>query len=96
MSTVVTQDMLQRHGVTMEEIEGLIDIVRRATEADVTCVLKEDVDGSIRVSLRSLGDVDVREIAVANGGGGHRYAAGFESTDPAAVVLERIRRAIPA
>jgi len=62
---------------------GLIDIVRRATEADVTCVLKEDVDGSIRVSLRSLGDVDVREIAVVNGGGGHRYAAGFESADPA-------------
>lgn len=96
VSTVVTQDMLQRHGVTMEEIEGLIDIVRRATEADVTCVLKEDLDGSIRVSLRSLGEVDVREIAVANGGGGHRYAAGFESTDPAAEVLERIRRAIPA
>jgi phosphoesterase RecJ-like protein len=96
VSTVVTQDMLQRHDVTMEEIEGLIDIVRRATEADVTCVLKEDHDGSIRVSLRSLGDVDVREIAVANGGGGHRYAAGFESTDPAAVVLERIRGAIPA
>ena len=96
VSTVVTQDMLQRHGVTLEEIEGLIDIVRRATEADVTCVLKEDVDGSIRVSLRSLGDVDVREIAVANGGGGHRYAAGFESTDPAAEVLERIRLAIPA
>ena len=96
VSTIVTQDMLQRHDVTMEEIEGLIDIVRRATEADVTCVLKEDHDGSIRVSLRSLGDVDVREIAVANGGGGHRYAAGFESTDPAAVVLERIRGAIPA
>jgi len=95
VSTVVTQDMLRRHGVTMEEIEGLIDIVRRATEADVTCVLKEDVDGSIRVSLRSLGDVDVREIAVVNGGGGHRYAAGFESADPAAVVLERIRSAIP-
>jgi phosphoesterase RecJ-like protein len=87
--------MLRRHGVELEEVEGLIDIVRRATEADVACVLKEDVDGSIRVSLRSLGVLDVRDIAVANGGGGHRYAAGFESTDPAAVVLERIRSAIP-
>ena len=93
--TVVTQDMLRRHGVELEEVEGLIDIVRRATEADVACVLKEDVDSSIRVSLRSLGVLDVRDIAVANGGGGHRYAAGFESTDPAAVVMERIRSAIP-
>jgi phosphoesterase RecJ-like protein len=93
--TIVSQDMLRRHGVELEEIEGLIDILRRATEAEITCVLKEDSDGSTRVSLRSLGALDVRDIAVANGGGGHRFAAGFESADPAAVVLERIRGAIP-
>ena len=58
--TAVTQDMLERHGVTLDEVEGLIDIVRRTTEAEVTCVLKEEPDGSVRVSLRSLGDVDVR------------------------------------
>jgi phosphoesterase RecJ-like protein len=96
VSTVVSQDMLTRHDVTLEEIEGLIDILRRTREAEVTCVLKEDVDGSFRVSLRSLGAVDVREIACANGGGGHRYAAGFESSDPAAVLLDRIRGAISA
>ena len=43
--TAVTQDMLERHGVTLEEVEGLIDIVRRTTEAEVTCVLKEEADG---------------------------------------------------
>jgi phosphoesterase RecJ-like protein len=78
--TAVTQKMLERHGVTLEEVEGLIDIVRRAAEAEVACVLKEESDGTVRVSLRSLGDVDVRAIAVKYGGGGHRSAAGFEST----------------
>jgi phosphoesterase RecJ-like protein len=92
--TVVTQDMLQRHGVTLEEVEGLIDIVRRTTEAEVTCVLKEEADGSLRVSLRSLGDVDVRLIAADNGGGGHRFAAGFESTLDVATVVANIRRAL--
>ena len=48
--------MLERHGVTLEEVEGLIDIVRRTAEAEVTCVLKEEPDGTVRVSLRSLGD----------------------------------------
>ena len=43
--TAVTQDMLRRHGVTLEEVEGLIDILRRTTEAEVTCVLKEEADG---------------------------------------------------
>jgi phosphoesterase RecJ-like protein len=37
--TAVTQDMLRRHDVTLEEVEGLIDILRRTTEGEVTCVL---------------------------------------------------------
>jgi phosphoesterase RecJ-like protein len=92
--TAVTQDMLTRHGVTLEEVEGLIDIVRRTTEAEVTCVLKEEADGSVRVSLRSLGDVDVRVIAADNGGGGHRFAAGFESTLDIPTVVATIRGAL--
>ena len=92
--TAVTQEMLARHRVTIEEVEGLIDIVRRASEAEVTCVLKEEADGTVRVSLRSLGDVDVREIAAAHGGGGHRFAAGFESTHDIAAVVENIRGAL--
>jgi bifunctional oligoribonuclease and PAP phosphatase NrnA len=92
--TAVTQEMLVRHGVTLEEVEGLIDIVRRTTEAEVTCVLKEEADGSVRVSLRSLGDVDVRCIAAENGGGGHRFAAGFESTLDIPTVVANIRGAL--
>jgi phosphoesterase RecJ-like protein len=92
--TAVTQDMLTRHDVTLDEVEGLIDIVRRTTEAEVTCVLKEEPDGSVRVSLRSLGDVDVRLIASDNGGGGHRFAAGFESTLDIPSVVANIRGAL--
>src|SRR6266480_5740143 len=70
--TKVSQADLARHGVTFEEIEGLIDLVRRTREADVACVLKEASDGAWRVSLRSLGTVDVCKIAEREGGGGHR------------------------
>jgi phosphoesterase RecJ-like protein len=78
--TIVSQDMLDRHDVTLDEVEGLIDILRRTTEAEVTCVVKEEPDGQFRVSLRSLGEVDVSAIAASHGGGGHRFAAGFESS----------------
>ncbi len=77
--TWVSQADLARYGVTYEEIEGLIDVVRRTREADVSCVLKEAADGTWRVSLRSLGGVDVCRIAEQNNGGGHRFAAGFTS-----------------
>jgi phosphoesterase RecJ-like protein len=94
--TAVTQDDLRAHDVTMEEVEGLIDIVRRTAEAEVSCVLKEEADGSVRVSLRSLGDVDVRKVAEAEGGGGHRFAAGFTSKGPVDDVVARVQRALPA
>jgi phosphoesterase RecJ-like protein len=92
--TAVTQDMLKRHDVEVEEIEGLIDILRRTSEAEVTCVLKEEPDGSIRVSLRSLGGVDVRRVAEAHGGGGHTFAAGFTSELDLETCVARIRAAL--
>jgi phosphoesterase RecJ-like protein len=93
--TAVTQDDLAKHQVTIEEVEGLIDILRRTAEAEVTCVVKEEADGAVRVSLRSLGDVDVRSIAESEGGGGHRFAAGFSSDDSVETVVARIERKLP-
>ena len=92
--TAVTQDMLKRHGVTLDEVEGLIDIVRRTAEADVACVLKEEPNGTVKVSLRSVGAADVRHLAAAHGGGGHRFAAGFTSDVGIADTVERIRAAL--
>ena len=86
----VTQDDLARHDVTFEETEGLIDFLRQAREAEVSCVLKEATDGALRVSLRSLGKVDVSAVAARHGGGGHRFAAGFIASGPAEAVVESI------
>lgn len=88
--TWVTSEDLDRHGVTVEETEGLIDLVRRAAEAEVSCVLKESPDG-IRVSLRSISRVDVGKIAQQLGGGGHRYASGFTAPGSIEQVLSRVK-----
>jgi bifunctional oligoribonuclease and PAP phosphatase NrnA len=88
--TKVTQADLARHDVTFEEIEGLIDVVRRTREAEVSCVLKEAGDGTWRISLRSLGQVDVRVIAEQQGGGGHRFAAGFTSDEAPDTIVGKI------
>jgi bifunctional oligoribonuclease and PAP phosphatase NrnA len=93
VATWVTADDLATRRVTLEETEGLIDLVRRAKEADVACVLKETPQGT-RVSLRSVGALDVSSIALRLGGGGHAFAAGFTTPDPIPVALERIKRAV--
>jgi bifunctional oligoribonuclease and PAP phosphatase NrnA len=89
----VTEADLAKHDVTLEETEGLIDFLRQAKEADVSCVLKE-AEGHVRVSLRSLGHVDVSAVAALLGGGGHRFAAGFTTTDPVPQVVETILQAL--
>jgi len=93
VATWVTAADLARHGVAIEETEGLIDIVRRTAEAQVSCVLKETGAG-IRVSLRAVGGVDVGAIAGTFGGGGHRYAAGFTAPGTVSDVLGRVRGAL--
>ena len=94
VATWVLADDLARHGVLMEETEGLIDLVRRTSEADVSAVLKETPEGT-KVSLRAVNDYDVSKLAVDFGGGGHRAAAGFLSEESVPEVLAAIRRRLP-
>jgi phosphoesterase RecJ-like protein len=77
--TWVTQQDLSDHKIEMEDIEGLIDLVRTADAADVACVLKEQTDGRFKVSMRSKGGSDVGALCARMGGGGHMLAAGFTS-----------------
>jgi phosphoesterase RecJ-like protein len=86
----ITADDLEHFGVEMEETEGMIDLVRRAAEAEVACMLKETPEG-IRVSLRSVSETDVAALAGAFGGGGHRYAAGFTAPGTVESVLAEIK-----
>jgi phosphoesterase RecJ-like protein len=91
----VTAEDLERHGVELSETEGLVDLVRRAAEADVSCVLKE-TPGGIRVSLRSVSETDVAAIAARFGGGGHRLAAGFTVPGTVPAVLAAVKDVLAA
>ena len=77
--TYVLQTDLARSGISMGDTDDLIDLVRMAREADVSCVIKQQRDGRFKVSLRSRGATDVGAISQAFGGGGHRLAAGYTS-----------------
>ena len=68
---------MRRAQIAFDLVEPIIDVVRKASEAEVAMVVKEDDVGDLRVSLRSKGVADVSVVATALGGGGHRYAAGF-------------------
>lgn len=64
-------------GVSQDECDGLVDVVRSVLGVEVCLFLKEVEGGSVRGNLRSKGDLDVSGIAAAFHGGGHAAAAGF-------------------
>ncbi|MEO8107842.1 MAG: DHH family phosphoesterase [Actinomycetes bacterium] len=81
--------------IPFDLVEPIIDVVRKASEAEVAMVVKEDDVGALRVSLRSKGIADVSAVAIALGGGGHRYAAGFTAeTRVVADVVKAVRGAL--
>ncbi|MEJ3744037.1 bifunctional oligoribonuclease/PAP phosphatase NrnA [Actinomycetes bacterium KLBMP 9797] len=90
-----TLDDLERHGQKPYVLEALIDSVRCAAEADVSCVIKQVKPAEWAVSMRSKGAVDVSQVAVALGGGGHRLAAGFTGRGTVDEVVAAIRAHLP-
>jgi phosphoesterase RecJ-like protein len=74
--TAVTQNMLRDAEATMEDAEGLVDFLLTTREAQVAIVLKEDVRGETKVSMRTVPGVDATKIVDKFGGGGHQRAAG--------------------
>lgn len=79
--TTITQEILNKNNVEMGDIDGVVEFIREIKEVEVSCVLKESEDKSTKVSLRSKNDIDVAEVSLKFGGGGHAKAAGFEVND---------------
>ncbi len=92
--TYVLQSDLSVDGVDMSETDDLIDFVRTAREADVTCLIKQQRDGNFKVSLRSKGETDVGAVAKAFGGGGHRLAAGYTSHTGVGETVRQVEEAL--
>ena len=94
--TVVSDADRATFDLPLDAVERVIDVLRIATEAEVACVLKQDDTGAWRVSMRSKGRIDVSSIAMALGGGGHRFAAGFTGTGGPRDVLRAVRAELTA
>jgi bifunctional oligoribonuclease and PAP phosphatase NrnA len=99
MITWLTADDYREAGAEESYSEGVIDHLRAVADTKVAALARELTDGSGRrkVSLRSTdGDVDVSLIARAQGGGGHRQAAGFTTELDHATLVQVLREAIAA
>ncbi|WP_161488119.1 DHH family phosphoesterase [Sedimentisphaera cyanobacteriorum] len=72
----VTHQDFRESGAVESDTEGLINKLQALEGIQTTFLLIERSPGEIKCSMRSKGDIIVREVAEALGGGGHDLAAG--------------------
>ena len=94
--TYLTRADIEASDVHPGETDDLIDVVRTAREADVAAVIKQQRDGRFKVSLRSRGGHDVAAAASRFGGGGHRLASGYTSSQGLVATVESLKGALGA
>jgi phosphoesterase RecJ-like protein len=89
---------LERHGVRPDDLEGVVEYPRSIRGVRLALMFRPLANGRIKVSFRSVGDLDVSRIAEGFGGGGHRKASGAslagELPEVQAVVLAAARDAL--
>ena len=79
---------LERHGVDPDDLDGVVEHARSVKGVRMALLFREMSGGRVKVSLRSIGGVDVAALAHQFGGGGHTKAAGVAIAGTFAEVQE--------
>jgi len=73
----VSREMLQDNQMTLDDLEGFVDIPRNCKTVLLSVLFAEVEPNDIKISLRSKGDFHSSKIAAQFGGGGHSHASGI-------------------
>jgi len=67
---------LERHGVRSEDLDGIVEHARSIAGTRMAIFFRDLGYGKVKISFRSIGEVDVNAFARRFGGGGHVKASG--------------------
>jgi len=87
---VSSRNQMLEAGADLLDTVGIIDYGISLVTVDIAVILIE-LEGIIRVSLRSKSSIDISELAVHFSGGGHRNASGFEIAN---IEIEKLKLVI--
>ena len=72
----LSQAIMKKHNAVKADTEDLAHIPRKLDGVMISAFMRENEDGTIRTSLRALGDYNIEPVARKFSGGGHKKAAG--------------------
>ncbi|HVZ47928.1 MAG TPA: bifunctional oligoribonuclease/PAP phosphatase NrnA [Gemmatimonadaceae bacterium] len=75
-SVAIPAGALERHGLSGDDLDGIAEYPRSIAGTRLALLFRDLGHGKVKVSFRSVGDVDANALAARFGGGGHLRAAG--------------------
>ncbi len=93
-SLIVTNEMLQETGASVDYTEGFVDIPRSVQGVKISVLFTQLNSKGFKISLRSKGKVNVEKLARKFGGGGHINAAACRIEGDIDSVKSKILKAI--
>lgn len=72
----ISLDMMEQARATEDDCDDLAGLAGRVEGSVVSITIKEQADGSCKISVRSTPEVNSSQICAVFGGGGHAMAAG--------------------
>ena len=88
--TYITKQDEEKVNSETGDHEGLVDIGRDIEGVEVSIFIRQTIDKGLKISLRSNEYVNVSDVAVLFGGGGHPRAAGCNIQAPLEQAKEKI------
>lgn len=88
--TYITKQEQEELQLELGDHEGIVEFGRDVEGVEVSIFLREEADGSYKISLRSNEYVNVSDISLMFGGGGHPKAAGCTINLPLEQAKEKI------
>lgn len=82
-------------GVTEDDLENISGFPRSIEGVKIAATLRQNPDGTVKVSIRATPEYDAAAICAKFGGGGHRGAAGATLRMPLEDAAQAIARAMP-
>jgi len=76
--SLVDSEMMDSYNVLPKHLEGIVNQLQNTRGVEVAIFVYEISDKHYKVSMRSNGKVNVADVAVKFGGGGHAKAAGAD------------------
>jgi phosphoesterase RecJ-like protein len=86
----ITEEDMERAGANDEDTEGIANVAIGIAGVQAGVFLRALNDGTVRLSLRGKGKVNVAAIAERLGGGGHENSAGCTLKGPLECALNQI------